>query len=169
VEVLNVFAIPANLMAYRTTSAPQQVGFNYTDIGWRRAIVWNSAGVYPLVFYDRSHNREGWNAGSYPFLAIDPVWLMPFVDLPYEAQLYGVAKSARQLVERSVNSSEIASFIKTDEAWSYARLMRKYGKLDSFNFLRTGNAMRALGMRPAVNVGYIDIRGEPPAYAEAKV
>jgi hypothetical protein len=166
VEVLNVFAVPANLMAYRATPAPQQVGVNYTDIGWRRALVWNVGSVYPLVFYDRDLNREGWNAGSFPFLALDCMWLMPFIDLPYEAQLYVVAKSARQLVERSVNSSEIAGFIKTDEAWAYARLMRRYGKLDSYNMLRTGNAYRALGSRPASNIGWIDIRGKAPATTE---
>lgn len=163
VEVLNVFAIPSNMAAYRATPNYAQTGTNYVDLGFRQATIFNQSAVYPLVFYDRDNNREGWNAAAYPFLQLDVAWFGTFVNLPYQAQLYIAARTARRSVEQGINSSEIAGFIKTDEAWAYRHLKRLLGINDNYNALRTVYAYRVYGNRPATNVGFIDIRGLAPA------
>jgi hypothetical protein len=112
-----------------------------------------------VILYDRIKNREGWLASAYPYLVLDVVWYADFVNLPYEAQGYIVTQAARRTVEQSVNSSEIANFIKTDEAQRYRDLTRRWQLDDDYNALRTVNAFRAYGNRPATNVGFIDIRG----------
>jgi hypothetical protein len=168
VETLNVFEVPATLASYRATPTYQQTGPQYTDVGYRQAQIFSPDGgsTFPLVFYDRAKNREGWNAGAYPWLAMDTWWFTPFVNLPYAAQLYICAQTARRTVQQGVNSAEIADFVKIDEAKAYAMLIRDYSPEDGYNALRTVNAFRAYGNRPATNVGFIDIRGLAPAQTE---
>ena len=166
VEVLNVFAIPPGMASYRATPSYQQTGPQFTDLGYRRATVFNVGNVFPLVFYDRDKNREGFNAQAYPFLALDVAWFVPFVDQPYCVQLYACARTARRTVQQGVNSSEIAQFVATDEVAALRLIMRQFGVDDSYNALRTVNAFRAYGNRPATNVGFIDIRGAAPAQTE---
>jgi hypothetical protein len=137
-------------------------------MGFRQAQVFtpDMGSTFPLVFYDRAKNREGWNSQAYPFLAIDAWWFRPFVTLPFAAQLYICAKTAQRTVEQGVNSGEIAAFVKADRAEAYAILIRDYSPEDGYNALRTVNAFRAYGNRPATNVGFIDIRGLAPAETE---
>jgi hypothetical protein len=167
IEVLNVFAPPLGetsgqtMVSFRVTPAYNQSGPDNVDPAVRQAQTYTPDGgtTFPIIFYDRIKNREGWLASAYPYLKLDAVWFMDFVNLPYEAQSYVVTQAARRTVEQSVNSSEIANFVKTDEAQAYRNLTRRWQLDDDFNALRTVNAFRAYGNRPATNVGFIDIRG----------
>lgn len=159
-EVLNVFAVPSTLASFRLCPTYAQTGPNYVDLSVRASAVFTPANT--LIFYDRAKNREGFNAPAYPFLALDVAWFTPFVYLPPVAQLWICARTARRAVEQGVNSSEIAQFVKADEAFAFSRLKRLFGRDDSYNALRTVNAYRAYGNRPATNVGFIDIRGLTP-------
>ena len=168
-ETLNVFPVPPTLASYRINPNYAQSGINYVDLGFRQATTFNVLGVYPVVFYDRDKNREGFNAAAYPTLQFDVRWFVPFVNMPYAVQMYITARTARRAVEQNVNSSEIAQFIKTDEAWAYRNMHRQFGLDDNYNDLRTVNAYRAYGNRPATNVGFIDQRGLAPSMTSSVV
>lgn len=166
VETLNVFAPLAGgtsgttMVSFRVTPTYAQSGPQNVSAGIRLSNDYENGDDEPVViFYDRIKNREGWLASAYPYLVLDVVWYMDFVNMPYEAQAYVVTQAARRTVEQSVNSSEIANFIKTDEAQRYRDLTRRWQLDDDYNALRTVNAFRTYGNRPATNVGFIDIRG----------
>ena len=166
VETLNVFSPPVGspsgltMVSCRVTPTYAQSGPQNVSLGVRRSQDYTNDSMDTIVlFYDRIKNREGWLASAYPYLVLDVVWYMDFVDMPFEAQGYVVTQAARRTVEQSVNSSEIANFIKTDEAMRYRDLTRRWQLDDDYNALRTVNAFRAYGNRPSTNVGFIDIRG----------
>jgi hypothetical protein len=159
---LNVFEVPSNIVVAEVQVSTLQSGFLYPDVVQRRAQYFqdpSGTGAYPMVLYDRGKNREGLNAAAYPFIGLNVTWFVAFTDMPYEAQLYCARKAARMAVEQLVNSSEIANMVKVDEAYAYRHLRRRYGMTDSFNMLRNVNGWRWTGMRPTVNVGFIDNRG----------
>jgi hypothetical protein len=168
IEVLNVFAPPSGAtsgqtaVSFRVTPTYNQSGPSNVDPAVRLSQFFTVSSAPVVILYDRIKNREGWLASAYPYLILDVVWYADFVNLPYEAQAYIVTQAARRTVEQSVNSSEIANFIKTDEAQRYRDLTRRWQLDDDYNALRTVNAFRAYGNRPATNVGFIDIRGYLP-------
>ena len=165
VEVLNVFTLPngatsgQTAVSFRVTPTYNQSGPSNVDPSVRLSQFFTVSSNPVVILYDRIKNREGWLASAYPYLVLDVVWYADFVNLPYEAQGYIVTQAARRTVEQSVNSSEIAGFIKTDEAQRYRDLTRRWQLDDDYNALRTVNSFRAYGNRPATNVGFIDIRG----------
>lgn len=160
--LLNVFVPPANLVAYEATERQDQIGLKYIDSTIRRAKYFNpTPTVFPLIFYDRALNREGWDSTLVSQLYINPTWLFNFSDIPEEARRFIYVRASRQFQQQVVGSSELAGFSQQDEAFALRQLKRQHGTKDDYNILANLSVYAKFGRRPFMAVGFVDKRGSP--------
>lgn len=137
---LNVFAIPANVLSYSLTQSSEQISLNAMT---KRSVNYQDATPATILcIWDRDKNREGWDSSRYPFLYIDPVYVLPFEELPQVAREYIVQRAGRMFAERSVGSSEVASFSEKEEFKALRNLKRKESIEDDLNVIESSDTIR---------------------------
>lgn len=152
---LNYFTPPAGLVSFTPSASPNQQGACYTDMVIRPAKLVPSS---PLVFYDRTLNRDGWETD---YLYIDPVWMFDFEKLPQSAREYIVVKAMRQFAQRVGGNAEAAGFTAQDEAMSLMALKEEHGDADDHNIFDNASVFAKFGGRPLGPSGYVDGRYSP--------
>lgn len=123
------FIPPAQLARFRVSACQGQIGSQTLDLVVRKPRTLDPA-AYPLVFYDRTNNRDGIDSSIWPYLYIDPVWFMDFDSMPDTARRYIVVRAGRQFAQQTVGSAELAGFAKEDEVFALRTLKRYEGQED---------------------------------------
>jgi hypothetical protein len=142
---LNVFKRPAGLIAFEITKIAAQQGSSYVDTTLKKSRKYQETGAYVEVFYDRRNNRDGFPASNYPYLYINPTWLMDFTDMPETARRYCAIRAARRFQASVVGSETLAGLSERDEGIAYRNLKRVEGQKDNFNVFNNSGTAAILG------------------------
>lgn len=155
---LNIFKPPANLLSFEVTKLIEQQGTRHVDVTIRKSRKYQEAALPVLVFYDRNRARDGLAATEFPFLYIDPVWMLNFEDLPETARRYIAVRSSRQFVQQRVGSETLTGLTARDESFALRSLKRDQGLDSNFNMLNSLDVNRVHYRRTPVWRGTIDLR-----------
>jgi hypothetical protein len=142
---LNIFKRPAGLIDFEVTKIPSQQGSSYVDTTLKKSRKYQETGAYVEVFYDRRNNRDGFKASDFPYLYINPTWLMDFSDMPETARRFGVIVAARRFQASVVGSEVLHSFTERDERVAYRNLKRAEGQKDNLNMFNNSGTAAILG------------------------
>lgn len=118
----------------------------------------NPGGTKHLVFYDRAKNRDGIPEDDFPFLYVDPVWFVKWIEMPQVARRYIYVKAARAFSASVVGSANLIRLTAQDEAIALRNLKREQGEQDDYNMFRDAARFRFLGRRPVLLGGVADTR-----------
>jgi hypothetical protein len=114
----NVFTAPANLLSFTVSRTPDMRG---KDPILRRSRVSTPTG---MVIADRYSQQDGYRADTTATLSIDPVWFIPFGDLPDAARRYIAVQGARKLRKHiPVPMENLSGFSEEDEAGALQALI----------------------------------------------
>ena len=141
---LNIFTPPAGLMGFRVSNAPTQQGIRKPDVILRRSKAYTTGGppaASVIVFYDREKNRDGLDSTVYPYLYIDPWWLLAFEDMPETARKYITAASVREFLKDAVSSGSLYQLAQEREEAAWRAFKADQGEEAKYNLL--DNAMFA--------------------------
>lgn len=162
---LNIFKPDPALIRFTTSPVQSQVGYQEIDLTLRKSRTYQEG--MPLanviVFYDRLHSREGMDASKYPFIYIDPVWFMDFIDCPESFRRYVVSKATRVFVNSSIGAQTLSNYTAPDEQAALRILVEEEGILDEdVNFLSPNEYAAGRGGRcgaPRLYVSPVTNRG----------
>lgn len=157
-EVIGVFTVPTNLLAFQTSLRSDQQGGKYTDAQIRLSRQYQVASAYVKVFADRATGRDGFPTADRTYLYIDPVWHVLFDNMPETAKTYVIARAGRIWQQGVVGSDVLRAFTADDERLALRALKRDQGQPDDYNMLMNTDVSRHLGMRPRGASGYSDLR-----------
>lgn len=157
-ETLNIFQPPADLLSFRLTSTAKQ---SEEDIIIRRSRSYQEFTQSVLVFYDRNKNRDGLPVADFPYLYIDPVWLMEWDFLPETARRYITVRAARQFIQQTLGAADIAGYGEGDEARALYALQLDQGEEEDVSMLDNTEVARVRGYRPTTGFGFTDYRASP--------
>jgi len=155
---LNVWKIPASLLSFCLTQNSQQL---LLDMMPKRSIGYLETALTVMVFWDRKLNREGLDSSRYTKLYIDPVWLLPFADMPTSAQQYIVQRAGRMFAQRVVGSTEVAGFSAQEEALALRILKRQESIDDDLNIIENSDTLRIWNGRRVNTLFALDGRSSP--------
>lgn len=159
--VLNVFLPPADLARFTVSHTWKQVMPEPASVSIAVPKTIDKT-LYPFVFYDRVRNRDGWDAATFKFLYIDPVWYRDFEAMPQEARQFIAISTARQFAERVMGSPDAGRVTQADEARAYMLLQRTQGMSDeTLNMFNNLESNAFMGNRPGIPQGTIDERTFP--------
>jgi len=151
----NYYTIPGDLAAWSLSRTAEQGLF---DVHIRMSRVGTITPAV-LIFADRLNSRDGIDTSNNDDkLYIDPVWFVPFEEMPQAARRYISIAAARRFQRASVGSPTLEQFSETDEITSYLALKRDEGIKQDYNLFANADTLRILGGRPSGPYGVIDIR-----------
>lgn len=149
--LLNVFKVPAWVLAWKVTPCSQMFGL---DIVEGPSLKYTEASASVMVLFDRVRNRDGFANPTYPYLYLDVVRSLDFVQMPESARKAATIIAARRLCQRVPASAEQASFTQQDEAAALRALKREQGIPKQLNLFETSDAQDILGRRPMTGGGF---------------
>jgi hypothetical protein len=166
---LNIFLPPADMLGFRVANAPSQQGTAKPDVVLRRSKLYtvevDEEQVSVIVFYDRAKNRDGLDSTVYPYLYIDPWYLLDFVDMPETVRKYIVTRAARQFIKHAVGSGTLWQQSADDEEIAWRAMKDDQREEDKYNLLtNSAFAHAALRGRRAPS-GVYDRRASPGSAA----
>lgn len=147
-KTLAVFTPPTDLAFFLPSIRPDQTGLQKLDTTIRTSRQYMVASAKVPVFYDRIHNRDGFENRTYLYL--DTVWFRPFSDMPESARKYIVTAAARAFAQSVVGSQELSVFTQDDLARAYRTFKRSEGEEDDYNIFDNSDVSGFLGERPNV-------------------
>lgn len=142
---LNIFTPPADLLSFEVSPTVQQQAPNL-DLTLRQSKTYTVMSNKVMVFYDRISNRDGLRAALWPFIQVDVVSFMDFLNLPQEARRFITIRAARVFVQHVVGSDSLAQFSEKDELFALRTLKRAHGSKYDANMMDNGSVSRVLGM-----------------------
>ena len=122
---LNVFLPPEALIRWELSNTSDQLGF---QVALRPPKIY----VADQVFYDRSLNRDGFDAEEVEYLYIDAIYAFDFEDLPQTVRAYITALAMRQFAE-SRGAADAVQYTNDDLRRAYRMLKRDQGNKDRKN------------------------------------
>lgn len=140
---LNVFQVPAEVLAWSQTPCAQMSGL---DIIERKNQDYGA-----LTLFDRVRNRPGATATR---LYIEAIFAADFADMPECARRYATVAAARRLAQRVGGGETEARFTQQDEMQAYRTLKREQGLSKNLNLFNTADAREVMGRRPAIGGGF---------------
>lgn len=134
---LNIFLPPAKMLGFRVSSAPTQQASARPDVVVRRSKQYTAGGppATVMVFYDRAKNRDGLDSLVYPYLYIDPWFLLAFEDMPETVRKYIVTKAARIFIKDAVGSTSLWQTSQFDEESAWRAFKAEQGLVEKTNML----------------------------------
>jgi hypothetical protein len=156
---LNIFLVPATLMAFELARTSEQIGLDTEAIPPRDY----SASEGTLVFYDRAKNRDGFDSSDFDYLYIDAVFSRDFEDTPETFRRYVAIKAARRFQSRVLGSPQLDAQTGQDEVLALRNLKREQGLTEELNIFFNADTQRHLGTeyRRYYRAGFVDNRNSP--------
>lgn len=165
-RTINVFKMPTRLDAagnvvycssFDVADSASQNQRN-VDVQVRTSVQYTEAAVHVAVLYDRSGNADGLDAATYPYLFINPAWMLGFADCPESFRSYVVLVASRRLAARALGSTELAGLTEEDQKRAFNNLYADQEEDDAYSIFDNYDVRGGLGIRPLAPSGVYDPR-----------
>jgi Tail tubular protein len=152
--LLNVFKLPTGLHQWRLTPCRQNGDLDLVE---RPGKQYTETGVAVPILYDRTRNRDGADAVTYPLVYIDVLYAFNFEVMPETARRYATVVAGRRFTQQVLGSDTLAGFQGKDEQLALRSLRRDQGVAEDLNMLDTADAVMITGGRPRLFGGFMQI------------
>lgn len=159
-KTLSVFTPPTGLAHWELSQTAEQTRL---DVTIRPSKIYEVSTAKVLVFYDRTNNRDGFEASVLKdgLLYIDAVWYFDFEQLPDIARRYITLSAARQFIMDSTGDTARAGYTAADEADALRTLRWEQGQDDEYSLLDSPDVSSLYGGRNYARMRGIDPRNNP--------
>jgi hypothetical protein len=160
VRTLYIFTPPTGLSRWELSANSEQADF---DVAVRPSKVYVVAALPVNVFYDRTNNRDGFEAAYLKSgkLWIDATWYFDFEKLPETARAFIVKAACRQFIVDKINDSNRAGFTESDVFGCWLDLEDDQGDDDTYSLLDSPDTAGILGGRFSNRGRGLDYRSDP--------